>query len=254
MGHEIVRCVLNDAETHLLGCTEVPQHPAVGQDIGLQVGVGACGVVVRPSLDDIPLDDCVIIDFTSPKATLALLDRIANTPARLVIGTTGLTEADLVRIRAAAQGRAILQSPNMSLGVNLLFYLTDIAAKKLGGGFDIEIVEAHHRFKKDAPSGTAKKLGEVAAAALGLTYDEAVVDGRAGIVGERTSKEIGMHAVRGGDIVGDHTVLFAGMGERVELRHMAHSRATFAQGAVAAAKWVASAKPGLYSMRDVLGV
>lgn len=254
MGQEIVRCVLNDRDAQLAGCTEVPQHPSIGQDIGMLTVGKACGVSVRPSFEGVQLDNCVIIDFTSPASTLALLDKVESTGVRIVIGTTGLTEADLAKVKASAQKRAILQSPNMSLGVNLLFHLTEIAAAKLSNSFDIEIVEAHHRFKKDAPSGTAKKLGEIAAAAIGRSYDEAIVDGRAGIVGERTSKEIGMHAVRGGDIVGDHTVLFAGLGERVELRHMAHSRATFAQGAVAAAKWIAAVKPGLYSMRDVLGI
>jgi 4-hydroxy-tetrahydrodipicolinate reductase len=142
----------------------------------------------------------------------------------------------------------------MSLGVNLLFLLTELAAKKLGSTFDIEIVEAHHRFKKDSPSGTAARLGEIAASAIGMTYDDAVKNGRAGMVGARTNREIGMHAVRGGDIVGDHTVLFAGLGERLELRHVAQSRSPLAHGAVAAAKWLATQKSGLYTMRDVLGL
>jgi 4-hydroxy-tetrahydrodipicolinate reductase len=143
----------------------------------------------------------------------------------------------------------------MSLGVNLLFSLTELVAKKLGGAFDIEIIEAHHRFKKDSPSGTARTLGEVAAKAIGRTYGEAVVDGRVGMIdGTRPPLEIGMHAVRGGDITGDHTVLFAGIGERVELRHMAHNRGIFARGAVTTAKWILPKKPGLYTMRDVLGI
>ena len=141
----------------------------------------------------------------------------------------------------------------MSLGVNLLFHLTGIVASRLKDDFDIEIIEAHHRFKKDAPSGTAKKLGEIAASAIGLSYKDAIVDGRTGMTGERKKKEIGMHAVRGGDIVGDHTVLFAGLGERLELRHMMHSRSTLARGALVAAKWLSSMKPGFYTMREVLG-
>jgi 4-hydroxy-tetrahydrodipicolinate reductase len=148
---------------------------------------------------------------------------------------------------------SILMSPNMSLGVNLLFYLTQVAAQRLRDGFDIEIIEAHHRMKKDAPSGTARRLGEIAAQARGLSYEQAVRNGREGMAGERPCNEIGMHAVRGGDIVGDHTVLFAGFGERIELRHAAQSRQTFARGAVAAAKWLADKPAGLYSMRDVLG-
>jgi 4-hydroxy-tetrahydrodipicolinate reductase len=149
----------------------------------------------------------------------------------------------------------VLVSPNMSLGVNLLFSLTELVANRLKNDFDIEIIEAHHRFKKDAPSGTAKRLGEIVAQAYNLPYEKAVRDGRSGISSEdRKKNEVGMHAVRGGDIVGDHTVLFAGMGERIELRHMAHSRSTFARGAVAAAKWLSTRKAGYYSMKDVLGL
>jgi 4-hydroxy-tetrahydrodipicolinate reductase len=176
------------------------------------------------------------------------------TKAALVIGTTGLTDADILKIHAFSQNHAVVFSPNMSLGINLLFYITELVASKLKNDFDIEIIEAHHRFKKDAPSGTAKKLGEIVADVIGKSYDDAVVNGRAGITGARTSTEIGMHAVRGGDIVGDHTVLFAGIGERIELRHMAHSRSTLARGAVTAAKWLSSQKPGLYSMKEVLGL
>jgi 4-hydroxy-tetrahydrodipicolinate reductase len=141
----------------------------------------------------------------------------------------------------------------MSLGVNVLFHLTRIATEKLGNIYDIEIIEAHHKFKKDSPSGTAKRLGEIASAALNLSYEDAVKNGRSGFTGERTSKEIGMHAVRGGDIVGEHTVLFAGLGEHLELKHTAHSRATFARGAIMASKWLKAQGPGFYSMRDLLG-
>jgi 4-hydroxy-tetrahydrodipicolinate reductase len=252
MGREIVRCILSDSETRLAGCTETAVHPNIGDDIGMHVGMGKTGVTVRSAITDLTLDGAVIIDFTTPSATEALLDSLAPSNAAVVIGTTGLAEENMAKIRAAARQRAVLQSPNMSVGVNLLFYLTEIAAAKLHETFDIEIIEAHHRFKKDAPSGTARALGAIASVALGRGYNDAVVNGREGMVGERTRQEIGMHAVRGGDIVGDHTVLFAGQGERIELRHMAHSRATFARGAVAAAKWLHAAKPGLYSMRDVL--
>jgi 4-hydroxy-tetrahydrodipicolinate reductase len=158
------------------------------------------------------------------------------------------------RIEALASLAPVVFSPNMSLGVNLLFHLTGQIAARLGSDFDIEIIETHHRDKRDAPSGTARRLGEIAAAARGLSYDRDVRHGRAGLVGQRSDREIGMHAVRGGDIVGDHTVLFAGTGERIEVRHAAHSRATFARGAVTAAKWLADRPPGLYTMRDVLGL
>ncbi len=254
MGREIAALTLSDPDCSLAGCVENPGHPDTGRDYSECTGIGGRGVVIQKSPLGLQLDKCVVVDFSSPKATLGLLDALSGKPTRLVIGTTGFSDAETQRIRTASASMPILLSPNMSLGVNLLFALTETAASKLGDSFDIEIVEAHHRFKKDSPSGTARKLGEIAASALGLSYDSAVKNGRAGMVGERPRREIGMHAVRGGDIVGDHTVLFAGMGERVELRHVMHSRTTLARGAVTAAKWLAARKPGLYSMRDVLGL
>jgi 4-hydroxy-tetrahydrodipicolinate reductase len=254
MGREISSAVLADPECVLSGCVEHPANAGIGKDYALCTGLNTPEVVVRSSPLDLQLSNSTIIDFTSPKASLSLLDSLAGKSTRLVIGTTGFTDDETEIIRKASSSFPIVLSPNMSLGVNLLFVLTELAAARLGESFDIEIVEAHHRFKKDSPSGTAKKLGEIAASALGLGYNDAVKNGRAGMVGERPRKEIGMHAVRGGDIVGDHTVLFAGIGERLELRHVAHSRATFARGAVVAAKWLSTQKPGLYSMRDVLGL
>ena len=191
--------------------------------------------------------------FYVPQATSALCDKLASRNTALVIGTTGMNEPEIEKIKKFATVCPVVFSPNINLGLNLLFYLTEVVSSRLKDDFDIEIIEAHHRFKKDAPSGTAKKLGEIAAAAIGLPYKDAIMNGRTGITGERTKKEIGMHAVRGGDIVGDHTVLFAALGERLELRHMAHSRSPLARGAVSAAKWLSSRKPGLYTMREVLG-
>jgi 4-hydroxy-tetrahydrodipicolinate reductase len=254
MGREIAAVVLSDGACALAGCVEQPSHPAVGKDYGVLAGLDATGMTVSGSIGALAVDKSVITDFTSPEASLSLLDALEGKQARLVIGTTGFDKAGIGRIAKAAKKIPIVFSPNMSLGVNLLFALTDLAAKKLGASFDIEIIEAHHRFKKDSPSGTARALGEIAASARGTTYEDAVKNGRSGITGGRTSGEIGMHSVRGGDIVGDHTVLFAGLGERLELRHMAHSRAPLARGAVAAAKWLAAQKPGLYTMRDVLGL
>jgi 4-hydroxy-tetrahydrodipicolinate reductase len=254
MGKEIASAVLADAACTLTGCIELPTHQSIGKDYGFLTGLGISGLMLHGSLTGLPIDKSVIVDFSARQATLALLDAVEGRAARIVIGTTGFSDAETARIRRAAQAFPIVLSPNMSYGVNLLFALTELAAQKLGDSYDIEIVEAHHRFKKDSPSGTARKLGEIAAAAIGTTYDDAVRNGRAGMVGERPKKEIGMHAVRGGDIVGDHTVLFAGPGERIELRHVAHSRATLARGAVVAAKWLAAQRPGLYSMRDVLGL
>lgn len=254
MGREICLLVLEDKGLVLAGCTEIPGHPAIGSDIGGHLGVGEVGTAVGPSVLGLPLDNAVIIDFTSPQSTVSLLGDIENTAARVVIGTTGLGEAQKDEVERSAGKRGIIMSPNMSLGVNLLFYLTKIAARRLGAEFDVEILEAHHRYKKDAPSGTARHLGEIVSDARGVSYAEAVRDGRSGLVGERTAREIGMHAVRGGDIVGDHTVLFAGTGERVELRHLAQSRRTFARGAIVAAMWLAGRPAGLYSMNDVLGL
>ncbi len=254
MGKEIAACVLSDAQCRLVGCIEYKGHPSIGKDYGEIIGQGALGVLVTDSLTAAAVDSSVIIDFTAPSATMSFLDAIDKKKARIVVGTTGIDATGVDRIKKSSQGMPIVYSPNMSLGVNLLFILTELVSKRLGETFDIEIVEAHHRLKKDAPSGTAVKLGEIAASAINMSYDEAIKNGRQGMVGARTNKEIGMHAVRGGDIVGDHTVLFAGLGERLELRHMAHSRSTFARGAVTAAKWLSSQKSGLYSMRDVLGL
>jgi 4-hydroxy-tetrahydrodipicolinate reductase len=254
MGREIAAAVLSDGACALAGCVEQASHPAVGKDYGALTGLDAPGMTVSGSIVALAVDKSVIIDFTSPEASLSLLDAVEGKQVRLVIGTTGFDNAGTRRIAKAAKKTPVVLSPNMSLGVNLLFALTDLAAKKLGAAFDIEIIEAHHRYKKDSPSGTARALGEIAASAMGMTYEEAVKNGRSGMTGGRTNREIGMHAVRGGDIVGDHTVLFAGLGERLELRHVMHSRATLARGAVIAAKWLAGQKPGLYTMRDVLGL
>ncbi len=254
MGMEIARIVVDDPECSLAGGLEMTGSESIGADMGAVLGRAPLGVTVKDTFAGAPLDTAVIIDFTAPEATLATLAGIESTSAALVIGTTGFTDEQRGLIADAARERPILLSPNMSLGVNLLFYLTDLAARRLGSRFDMEIVEAHHRFKKDAPSGTARRLGEILAEALGLSYDQAVVDGRSGMTGERPRRQIGMHAVRGGDIVGDHTVLFAGPNERIELKHVAHSRSTFAQGAVEAAKWLSGRPAGLYSMQDMLGL
>jgi 4-hydroxy-tetrahydrodipicolinate reductase len=254
VGREITAFALSDKMVKLVGCIEYPEHPLMGHDIGECLGLSSTGISVTADVLSLPLESSVIINFTSPQATTGLLNALGQRKTALVIGTTGMTDDEIDKVKKASAIRPVVFSPNMSLGVNLLFYLTEMVASRLKDDFDIEIIEAHHRFKKDAPSGTAKKLGEIAASALGLSYKEAVVDGRSGIIGERAKKEIGMHAVRGGDIVGDHTVLFAALGERLELKHMAHSRSTFARGAVSAAKWVSAQKPGLYTMKEVLGL
>jgi 4-hydroxy-tetrahydrodipicolinate reductase len=254
MGRAVADIVLRDEECRLAGCTEAPGHAAIGSEVSSHLGGGEAGLRISGSVTETPFDSSVIIDFTSPQSTLSLVDAVKGSGAKVVVGTTGLDEGQVAHLDEAARTMAVLFSPNMSLGVNMLFRLTDLVASKIGADFDIEIIEAHHRHKKDAPSGTAKRLGEIAAAARGLGYDGAARHGRAGFVGERGGDEIGIHAVRAGDIVGDHTVLFAGPGERIELKHMAHSRETFAKGAVTAAKWLSSQGSGRYSMRDVLGI
>jgi 4-hydroxy-tetrahydrodipicolinate reductase len=200
------------------------------------------------------VDRCdVLIEFAHHSATADLLELAVARNKSLVIGTTGHTAEEKAKIEAAAVKLPIVFAPNYSVGVNLLFYLTKIAAETLGDTFDEEVIEMHHHHKIDAPSGTARRLGEILAQAAGGTYEEMVRNGRAGDVGARSKKEIGMHALRGGDVVGDHTVVFAANGERVELTHKASSRDTFAGGALRAASWIRTQKPGLYSMQDVLG-
>jgi 4-hydroxy-tetrahydrodipicolinate reductase len=255
MGSEIGAIVLDDAELRLTAAVENAGHPRIGKDYGICLGKEACGVKVTASWNAANAGKAVIIDFSDARSTGRLLDLAGRLKMRMVIGTTGLSGKTLACARKAAKRMPVLVSPNMSLGVNLLFALTGQVSERLKNDFDIEIIEAHHRFKKDAPSGTARHLGEIVADAYGLPYARMVRNGRSGITSSgRPKKEIGMHALRGGDIVGDHTVLFAGIGERLELRHMAHSRAALARGAIAAAKWIASRGPGYYSMEDVLGI
>jgi len=254
MGTEIAKIILDDSSVQLSTCIEYKGHPRIGEDYGECIGVKPLGISLTDTAETID-QSSVIIDFSSPGSTRALLEKAATTSLRIVIGTTGLQDSDHELAKRAASTSPILVSPNMSVGVNLLFALTKLVSTRLKESFDIEIIEAHHRHKKDAPSGTAKKLGELVAEAIGYPYNSVVKNGREGMSQtDRSRQEVGIHAVRGGDIVGDHTVLFAGQGERIELRHMAHSRSTFAQGAVTAAKWLASQGPGLYSMHDVLGL
>jgi 4-hydroxy-tetrahydrodipicolinate reductase len=195
-----------------------------------------------------------VIEFSHHTVTAPVAEACAAAGKLLVIGTTGHTDAEVARVRAAGKSIPIVFAPNFSVGVNALFWLTEKAAEILGPDYDLEVVEMHHRLKKDAPSGTARRLAEILAGVRGLQYAGDVRHGREGITGERTSTEIGMHALRGGDVVGDHTVIFATQGERVELTHKASSRDTFARGAIRAAKWARGRDPGIYDMQDVLGL
>ncbi|MCC5974734.1 MAG: 4-hydroxy-tetrahydrodipicolinate reductase [Rubellimicrobium sp.] len=253
MGQMLVRIVATSDRARLVGALERPGHGWIGQDVGQAMGGAALGVTVT----DDPLEAIAgaqgVIDFTSPAATVALAELAAQARAVHVIGTTGLSEADLERIAAAAHHAVIVRAGNMSLGVNLLVQLTRKVAAALDTDFDIEIVEAHHRAKVDAPSGTALMLGEAAAQGRGVALSDMSDRGRDGMTGARAPGRIGFAAIRGGDIVGEHDVIFAGEGERIVLRHVATDRAIFARGALRAVLWGQDKAPGAYDMADVLG-
>jgi 4-hydroxy-tetrahydrodipicolinate reductase len=253
MGSTIIRLIHNDSELNLAGAVEHAGFKAI--DAGIPANIGETGVLI---VDDIyKLKSCnadVIVDFTAPEATLKSLEFAVENNIAIVIGTTGLQKEHKLKITDASLKIPIVQSPNMSVGVNTLFKITEIVANILRDDYDVEIVEAHHRFKKDAPSGTAVRLGEIVAKALNRKYPEDAVFERKGIIGERTDREIGMQTLRAGDIVGEHTVMFGGMGERIELTHRAHNRENFARGAVRAAKWIKGKDAGYYDMLDVLGL
>ncbi|OWY39571.1 4-hydroxy-tetrahydrodipicolinate reductase [Xenophilus sp. AP218F] len=253
MGRCLIESALATPGVALHAALERAGSELIGQDAGLFIGQST-GVKIS---DDFAaaLDGAdVVIDFTRPEGTLAHLAACAQRGVKLIIGTTGFDEAGKAAIRAAAEKIGIVFAPNFSVGVNLTFKLLDMAARVLNEGYDIEIVEAHHRHKVDAPSGTALRMGEVIADALGRDLAQCAVYGREGVTGERDAQTIGFATVRGGDIVGDHTALFAALGERVEISHKASSRATFANGAVRAARWLAAKPHGLFDMQDVLGL
>ncbi len=253
MGRALIEAVAADPACTLHAAIDRPGSPLIGQDPGAAFGVPS-GAQVTDQPAAALAGAQALIDFTRPEATYAYLDACVAAGVPLVIGTTGFDEAGKARIVAAAQQIPVVFAPNMSVGVNLLMKLAEMAAQVLAEGYDIEIVEAHHRHKVDAPSGTALGLGQAVARALGRDLAKCAVYGREGVTGERDPDTIGFATVRGGDIVGDHTLLFAGVGERIELTHKASSRATFAQGALRAAKWLQGRGPGLYDMRDVLGL
>ncbi len=254
MGQHIINSIHETQGVQLSGVLERPGHPLVGQDIGLVAGCGAMGVVISDDLNAVIAGCDVMIDFTTPKISLKNLEACSLQKKSIIIGSTGFTpEERQLAVELTREIPAVL-APNMSVGVNVCFKILKDIAKTLGDDFDVEIVEAHHRLKQDAPSGTAVRMGEVVAEALGRDYNKVANFHREGITGERTHDEIGMQTIRGGDIVGEHTVYFIGMGERIELSHRAMTRDMFSNGAVRAAKWVVSQKPGLYDMQDVLGL
>jgi 4-hydroxy-tetrahydrodipicolinate reductase len=254
MGGRITALARESADLRVVAALERSGHPALGRDAGELAGAGTIGVPVTADPAAVLTRDRVLVEFTTPDATVAHLRVAAAQGARAVIGTTGLGPDQVEELKRLAARTAVMFSPNMSVGVNLAFRVLALMARALGDAYDVEITEIHHRMKKDAPSGTAAKMAEVIAEALGRDLGQVGVYGRHGIVGERGPKEIGVHALRGGDIAGEHTVVFSTLGERLELTHRAHSRDTFAQGALRAIRFVAGAKPGLYSMHDVLGI
>jgi 4-hydroxy-tetrahydrodipicolinate reductase len=254
MGGRIVHLMEAADGIQLVGAVERPEHPAVGRDVGEVVGLPSKGITVADSLSQVLPQGEVVIEFTHPEPSLAHLHEVADAGRAMVLGTTGFSPPQIAEINALASRAHLVFAPNMSVGVNLMFKVVADIAGVLADGYDVEIVEAHHRLKKDAPSGTAIKLGQVIAHALGRELDKTGIYARHGIIGERTKDEIGIQTVRAGDIVGEHTVIFGGMGERLEIIHRAHSRDNFARGAVRAAQWIVSQPPGLYDMQDVLGL
>ena len=253
MGRALLEEVAQSADFRLKAALERSDSAYIGKDAGEIIGAPS-GVSISGDLKS-ALPGCdVLVDFTRPEGTMEHVDACLGNGVKMVIGTTGLTDEQQVRIEIAAEKIAIVQAPNMSVGVNLVFRLLDVAARVLAEGYDIEIVEAHHRQKIDAPSGTALRMGEVIAKALDRDLKSCAVYGREGVTGERKPSTIGFATVRGGDIVGDHTAMFAGTGERVEITHKASSRATFAVGALRAARFIADKENGLYDMQDVLGL
>lgn len=255
MGHTILNLLSSHLEYTIAGACDIPNATAIGRDIGELLGQKPLGIRVQSDftkmLDQKPN---AIIDFTSPSASTGFAHIAASRKIPIVIGTTGLSVEQRDEIASCAREIPIILAPNMSIGVNVIFKLVADAAKLLGPDYDLEIVEAHHRLKKDAPSGTAVRIAEILAESTGRRYPNDVRFHREGIIGPRSDREIGMQVIRGGDIVGEHTVLYCGNGERLEISHIATSRETFANGAIRAARWCQGKAPGLYDMQDVLGL
>ena len=253
MGTALAREAVESDDCRVVAATEAPGHPAIGQDCGALAGIGPIGVTVSTDADAMFRAADAVLDFTLPSAAAGHAARAAEAKTALVVGTTGLGATERAALEAAAAQAVVVQAPNMSLCVNLLMRLTEQVAGLLDADYDIEIVEMHHRHKIDAPSGTALGLGRAAARGRGVALDAVGRRGRDGATGARPRGEIGFAALRGGDVVGDHSVIFAADGERLELTHRAASRRTYARGALRAARWAQTRRPGLYTMADVLG-
>ena len=254
MGSRLVALLQQEPELRLVAALEAPGHPALGRDAGESAGVGRIGIPIAEDVEAALGQDRILIEFSVPEASLAHARLVERHGGRAVIGTTGFSAAQREELARIGRGAPLLVSPNMSVAVNVAFKVLADMARMLGDDYDVEIVETHHRFKKDAPSGTALRMAEVVAQALGRDLATTAVYDRHDRLAERTRKEIGMAALRLGDVVGEHTVSFASLGERLELTHRAHSRDNFARGALRGARFIATARPGLYSMQDVLGL
>lgn len=253
MGRTLIESVLKDPAAQLSAALEMPGNPFLGKDAGEFIGM-SCGVRISDDIEAaIAASDC-LIDFTRPEGTLAHLEACARHGTHAVIGTTGFTAEGKRAIAAVAEKVPVVFAPNMAVGVNAVFKLLDVAARILNEGYDIEVIETHHRHKVDAPSGTALRMGEVVAEALGRDLAECAIYGREGHTGERPATQIGFSTIRGGDVVGDHTVLFAGTGERIEITHKSASRMSYALGAIRAGRFLRGKESGLFDMQDVLGL
>ena len=252
MGRCITRGIAQQDDMRLVGAIQYPSHSQIGSDAGIVAGVSKIGVPVIGKLDAVLEETDVVIEFSKPEATLQHLQQVVDANKAIVIGTTGFNANELLTIEALASRIRCVMAPNMSLGVNVMIQALELVAKALGDDYNIEVIEAHHNHKSDSPSGTARRLAETISAALEHDLDEVGVYGRHGIVGARPKKQIGIHAVRGGDIAGDHTVLFATEGEQLSVVHRAHSPEAFAKGAIRAARWVVDAPKGLHDVSEVL--
>jgi 4-hydroxy-tetrahydrodipicolinate reductase len=254
MGIRIINAIHQTEGVQLAGAVELKEHPLVGADAGESSGIGKINIPIVDNFEGVSSDFDVLIDFTIPESSLHSLEYAALKKKAVVIGTTGFSPQQTESIKKLAQDIPCVFSPNMSVGINLMFKIISQLAQILQDDYDIEIIESHHRLKKDAPSGTAVKMAQILANTLKRNLDQVAVHQRKGFIGKRRREEIGIQVIRAGDIVGEHTVLFAGPGERLEVTHRAHSRDTFARGAVKAALWIVKQQPGLYDMEDVLGI
>jgi 4-hydroxy-tetrahydrodipicolinate reductase len=254
MGGRIITLISSTKDIKIVGAVEQKGHALVGKDVGELLGIGKLDVKVDDDLNGCIEKGDVVIDFTNHEASLRHLELAAKKNRAMVIGSTGFTSEEMKKAAELAKKTRCVLAPNMSVGVNVLFKVLDDVARILGDDYDVEIVEAHHHLKKDAPSGTAMKMAQIIAKALKRDLDKEGVYARKGMIGQRTKTEIGIQTLRAGDIVGEHTVMFGAVGERLEFIHRAHSRDNFAKGAIRAAKWIVGRKNGLYDMQDVLGL